>query len=87
MMDICAGRTAASMIAFFGLIDALGKGTAAFIAGGLGQALGYRPIFQIEIFVLLIAIILLRLTWIAHTQITDVKDAPIPEIHTENNLI
>ncbi len=87
MMDICEGRTAASMIAFFGLIDALGKGTAAIMAGGLGQALGYRPIFQIEMFILLLAIILLRLTWIAHTQITDAKDKTISEIRTETNLI
>jgi len=62
MMDICEGEIAASMIAFFGLIDALGKGTAAFLAGGGSQLLGYRAIFQIEIIFLLVALPLLRLT-------------------------
>ena len=69
MMDICkVGGTAASMIAFYGLIDALGKGTAAFLGGGGGQILGYRPVFQIEILVLLAALLLLRLTWIEHIR-------------------
>ena len=69
MMDICEGGTAASMIAFYGLIDALGKGTAALLGGGGGQLLGYRPIFQIEILVLLVAIFLLRWTWVERMKV------------------
>ncbi len=69
MMDISeVGGTAATMIAFYGLIDALGKGIAAFLGGGGGQILGYRPIFQIEILVFLIALFLLRLTWFEHIK-------------------
>ena len=69
MMDICEGGTAASMIAFYGLIDALGKGTAAILGGGGGELLGYRPIFQIEILVLLVAIFLLRWTWVERMKV------------------
>ncbi|MFQ6125965.1 MAG: MFS transporter [Candidatus Heimdallarchaeota archaeon] len=69
MMDICeVGGTAATMIAFYGLIDALGKGMAAFLGGGSGQILGYRPVFHIEILVFLIALFLLRLTWVEHMK-------------------